>query len=342
MKCTLIFRSAVLLCLTNIMLVGGIRADLLHLTNGESLSGTLVQLDAGRLQWNSEILGELDIDQSHVRAIETGTRFDLKLSRKELRNCWMYRENSKQLLHCDEGVEALRDWKLVVAVAPELGPVGPRLQQKGEVRLAVEDSNGNTNLERYDLESDVELRYADHRHNFRLRYLEEDANGSTTQNSWRGGYRYDRFLTPQWFLSGNAFYEEDEFKDLDQRASVGAGGGFQFIDTEYVELIATSTINFVEEEFGNTENRQTTALLWSLQFNWKFNDDGMEFFHRHSALQAFDETADYELDSSTGLKYPINGHFSSVVQYEYSFDNIPADDARRIDRTWSVGMNYNW
>jgi len=317
-------------------------AALLHLSNGESISGALEGGADGKLDWQSAILGELSVDQGHIKSVETEQRFEFKLNGSTLHQCWMYVDRGKQLLHCNEGVIPLFYWKLVIAAGEPEQYVPPHLSQRGDIKLAIEASNGNTNLEKYDLDGNLELRYANSRHAFLLRYVEENARGTTTQNRWRSTQRDDQFLTDQWFLAGNAFYEEDEVKDLDSRTSVGLGGGYQFLDTDFIELVGTATVNYVDEKFSEGDGRRTPALLWNTRFRWQFTNEGLEFFHRNAILQAFDSSGDYELDTSTGLKYPIMGSLSSVMQFDYSYDNTPGDNAGKTDRKWSIGMNYQW
>jgi putative salt-induced outer membrane protein YdiY len=318
-------------------------ADRLHFTDGESITGSLLGVGDGQVRWRSDILGELTIEQHHVRHIETGEHYDLRTSGQELTNCWMFVQRDRQHLHCDQGVQVLPSWKLVVAAGDAILDPPPALTQKGNVVLAFEDSTGNNEITKYNIDARSELRYIESRHTLGLLYQEEQAANATTRNRWRTSYQYDQFFTAQWFVTGNAFHEEDEFKEIDSRSSVGLGMGYQFLETSYIDLLGKVTINYVDETFNNAPNRSTPAFLWNLDFAWRFNERGMEFFHRHVVLQAFESYDDWEVSTITGLKYPINGHFSSVFQLEYDYDNLPAED--RIDKRdskWSVGLNYNW
>jgi hypothetical protein len=286
------------------------QADRLHFTDGESITGALVGIDEGKVGWTSAILGDLYIEQHHVEWIETGDRFDLKISGKELNNCWMYLQRNRQLLQCDEGLQTLSSWKLVIAAGATLKEPLPLLAQKGSLIIAAEDSSGNNNITKYNVEARSEIRFIESRHTLALRYQEESVDSQTTRNAWLTSYQYDQFFTEQWFATGNAFYQEDEFRELDQRSSVGLGMGYQFLD---------------------------------MDFAWRFNEEGMAFFHRHVMLQGFDSSDDWELTTTTGFKYPINGHFSSVVQLEYDYDNLPAESAvDKKDQKWSIGVNYDW
>jgi putative salt-induced outer membrane protein YdiY len=316
----------------------------LFLPENESISGSLVSIDEGRLRWSSPVLGELTVGLQHVEYIESERRFDVQTSAQEWGACVMSVDQSLgQMLHCDEGTEFIGSWILVTSVEEVVDEPLPILAQIGSLKLAAENSSGNSNISKYRLDGFSELRLLESRHTINLRYDEESASDTTTRNMWRTSYQYDQFFTRKWFATGNAFYEEDEFKDLDERSSVGLGLGYQFLETYDMQLNGKGTVNYLDERFSNGVERTTPAFLWNLDFVWRFNDKGMRFFHRHAFLVAFDEGDDFELATTTGFQYPINGHFSSVIQLEYDYDERPADDLiRKKDAKWSVGVDYNW
>ncbi|MEH6585337.1 MAG: DUF481 domain-containing protein [Halioglobus sp.] len=333
----------VLTLLASLALVSAANADRLHFSDGESITGTLVGITDGNVQWKSAILGDLSVGLLHVEYVESGSHFDMQTTGSELSNCWMFIQQGKQHLHCDQGVQRLGDWKLVVAAGETITEPQPLLEQKGGLILALEDAAGNTDITKYDINARTELRFFDTRHTIALRYQDESSNREKTRESWLGSYQYDQFFTDQWFATGNAFYEEDRFRELDQRASVGLGMGYQFLETAYFDLLGKGTVNYVDERFTTGVTRERPAFLWNLNFAWRVNDQGMEVFHRHAALQSFRQGDDFEINTTTGLKYPINGAFSSIFQLEYNYDNLPAEKTiDKVDRKWSVGVNYDW
>jgi putative salt-induced outer membrane protein YdiY len=315
----------------------------LFLPENESISGSLVGIEEGRLRWSSPILGELTIDLQHVQYIESDRRFDVHTSEREWGDCVMIVDQSGQVLDCNEGIEWIGSWVLVTSAEEVVDQPLPMLAQIGSLKLAAENSSGNSNISKYRLDAYSEIRLLDSRHTINIRYDEESASDTTTRNKWQTSYQYDQFFTRKWFATGNAFYEEDEFKDLDERSSVGLGLGYQFLETHYMQLNGKGTVNYLDERFSNGVERTTPAFLWNLDFVWRFNDKGMKFFHRHAFLVAFDEGDDFEIATTSGFQYPINGHFSSVIQLEYDYDERPADDLiNKKDAKWSVGVDYNW
>jgi putative salt-induced outer membrane protein YdiY len=317
-------------------------ADRLHFADGESISGTLVGITAGVVNWSSPNLGELAIEQHHIASIESLEHFDMKTSGRELTNCSLSVQSESQHLQCDQGDQTIASWTLVVELGNAFAE-RPILAQKGSVKIAAEDSNGNTNITKYNVDGRSEWRYIESRHTFALLYQEESAESTSTRNMWRTAYQYDQFFTEQWFAAGSAFYEEDKFKDIEQRSAVGLGLGYQFFETSYLNLSGKGTINYVDEQLTNGAERANSAFLWNLNLSWRLNDKGTEFFHRHALLQSLENGSDFEMNTFTGLKYPINGHFSSVFQVEYDYDNLPADSSvDKNDEKWSLGLDYSW
>ncbi|MBT4522042.1 MAG: DUF481 domain-containing protein [Halieaceae bacterium] len=319
------------------------RADRLYFADGESITGALVSIEAGKVKWASEILGDLSIDQQHVELIDSRLSFRLNTNDESLTNCTMSVQQGQQQLQCDQGLESLDNWSLIISAGADLPESPPQLTQKGTVSVAAENSSGNNEITKYNIAARSELRYIESRHTFALQYQEESAESKTTRNMWRGSYQYDQFFSGQWFATGNSFYEEDEFKGIDERSSVGLGMGYQFLETTSFNLLGKGTVNYVDEELSNGVSRTTPAFLWNLDFTWRVNDAGMEFFHRHVMLQAIDSGDDFEVTTLTGFRYPINGHFNSIIQLEYDYDNLPADDTvEKRDQKWSIGLDYNW
>lgn len=343
MLASLSIRGFLCSLLFGILLASQAHANRLYFTDGESISGVFGGIADGKVKWTSAILGELSVDLHHVQKIESGDHFDLKLTGRELHNCWMFIQRDKQHLHCDEGVQPLADWKLVVSAGETLTEPQPLLQKKGSVALALEDASGNSNITKYDINARTELRYLESRHTIGLRYQDESAERQTTRQSWLTTYQYDQFFTDQWFATGNAFYEEDKFRELDRRTSAGLGMGYQFLETAYFDLLGKGTFNYVDEEFTTGINRNRPAFLWNLDFAWRVTGGGVELFHRHAMLQSFEKGEDYEINTTTGFKYPINGSLSSVIQLEYNYDNLPAETVvEKTDQKWSIGVNYDW
>ena len=61
--------------------------------------------------------------------------------------------------------------------------------------------------------------------------------------------KYDRFLTEKWYLYANTSFENDKFKDLRLRSTLGVGTGYQFFDTPRTILSLEGGIDYVHTDF---------------------------------------------------------------------------------------------
>lgn len=316
-------------------------ADRLVLSNGDSISGELVEIKDGFLLWKSDMMGELKIDQGHVQIINSDKRVDVTLSSGALQECWMYAEKNKQLLHCDEGVQVLPNWKRVIAMGEEVAP-RPFVEHKGNVLVALESTSGNTELEKYDLEGAMEWRFETVRHTISFEYDNEKTQDEETKNNWEVGYAHDWFVTDQFFWTARASYEEDEFKDIDNRVELGGGFGYEFIKTRFVTLSGTAGIDYVEEDFGAEDSRNSTVLRLGSSASWKPTVDGIEIYHKNEFKQSMKTGDDYLFETKTGVSFPIAGGLKSVLEYEWDYKNLPAEGKDTIDSKWSFGVKYDW
>src|SRR5258705_3043914 len=60
--------------------------------------------------------------------------------------------------------------------------------------------------------------------------------GVETARNWSFTGKYDRFLTSRLFANANANFTNDRFRDIDLRTALGAGIGYQVLETAPIDL----------------------------------------------------------------------------------------------------------
>ena len=334
------FFGLIIFCVT-----GAAQADQLLLDSGDTISGSLINVKEGLLIWNSPVLGELKIEQTHVLAVQADKPFDLQGDIGLLRQCLLVSNDGRQLLECESGDLALDKWASVALVAEKIEPELPeteKIEKNGEVTLALEGSSGNTEKERYELDATMEFRDGKKRHILGIEVDNEKSRGLETKNEWEVGYQFDYFVTDQWFLTSNSSYEEDEFKDIEHKISLGAGAGYQYFQTTVSSLSSTLGLNYVEEVQTDGTNQDSSAVRVTFDYKWKPFENEMELYHRNEILQTLSGETYYAFESITGVSIPINGYFHSVVEYDYDYNSEPAAGKNTADRKWSLGLRYKW
>ncbi len=318
-------------------------AGSLWLNNGDKLSGELVQILDGELVWRSPILGELTISQLQVAFMSTRSGYHVMLgSNLRLRHCALQRREQQQWLSCEGAERRLKTWQGLSQVVTDEFVDKTAYDFSGSVTIALEDSGGNT--EEVEVGADIrsQLRNDKNRHSLAIDVDIKESDGEQTKDEQTYRYKYDRFVTEQWYWTGNAGYEKDDFKEMEVRKTAGAGLGYQVIDTDFVVLDLEGGLNYIVEEFEGGADNEKGALRLTTDFEWQLRDNGLSFFHRNLLWQTFESGDDWELETETGFLLPILGRLSSELKLEYDYDNLPAEEDEQVDRVWTMGVRYDW
>ncbi len=95
------------------------------------------------------------------------------------------------------------------------------------------------------------------------------------------------------------------------------------------------------EYFDESDDQNYPIGLWRVSFDHNlFEKWKLQTFHKHRYTQSLEDGDDFIFLSSTGLRIPINKHFQSTIQYNFDWDNEPADDTEEDDRETLFTAGY--
>ncbi len=323
----------------------------LSLANGDRISGALKGIQSTNIIWHSPVLGKMRIDRAEVISIKTDVPITIELnpslvdSKRLVFNACVFSRSpaGSHLMQCDEGIEILLDELNEIGLAyAEPDFKEEYIKHTGLITLRAENERKSTKSRELDLDAYFQVRYAATRHTLRLDYDTEKVDKEKIENELKATYKYDYFISDMWFVYGNGAYERDEFKDLEQKYSVAAGPGYQFFEHELGSLELEGGLQYQSERFKSDKDRNQLALRWALDFKWLLSSYGIEFFHDHQVTVVTDQLDDYDLESRTGLRFPIIDHLNALLQYDYDYDNNPSDDASKIESVMSMGVTLSW
>jgi putative salt-induced outer membrane protein YdiY len=120
---------------------------------------------------------------------------------------------------------------------------------------------------------------------------------STIASAVRGGWSYNRNVTPRFFVSAMNSYEHDGFQNLDLRFVAGLGAGLKAIRREAVTLDLEAGGDYARENF-------------------------LDGVHRNVAEANFGDTFAYKLSSATSITqgFQFFNNLSEAGQYRMNFD----------------------
>jgi hypothetical protein len=125
---------------------------------------------------------------------------------------------------------------------------------------------------------------------------------STVANAIRGGWSYNRDLTPRLFVSTFNDYEYDQFQNLDLRFVIGGGLGFNAIKTETTTLALIGGGDYNHEKFSTGVNRNSGEI--------NFGDD---FLHKFSSASSVTQSFRVFPNLTRTGEYRINFDLAAVT-----------------------------
>jgi putative salt-induced outer membrane protein YdiY len=209
--------------------------------------------------------------------------------------------------------------------------------------LGAETKTGNTEADKLNLDSRIVIEQtALNRFTVAARLAREESENTLTKEQYHLGGKYDRFFTPRWYGFVGMGFEQDKFKDLGLRSTVGAGSGYQFFDSDELRVSLEGGLSYTDEDLISEDDNSYAGFNWGFVWEQALFDKRLNFFHRHRGNQGFDESDNLIVNASTGLRVPVMAGMSATAQYDIDWDRSPPDEADNTDQTYLLGVGYDW
>jgi len=256
------------------------QADQVTLKNGDTLTGTLVKKDGGKVTLKSEFLGEVTFPWDAVTAVKSDNPVFVVLPGGQ--------EVSGKL--STEGT----DLAVATAAAPITTPLTSvtalrdtaeqrkykRLLRPGllelwngyvDLGLALARGNARTTTFNTALEAARVTRSDKTRLYLNEIYSTATINRQTgdTASAVRGGLAYDHNLNPRLFFNLFNDYEHDRFQNLNLRFVAGGGLGLHAINRERNRLDVLAGVSYERENFSTPLTRDSAEAYWGDDWNFK-------------------------------------------------------------------------
>jgi putative salt-induced outer membrane protein YdiY len=169
-----------------------------------------------------------------------------------------------------------------------------------------------------------------------------DSEDVKTEDKALGYMKYDHFFTKKWYGYANATGEQDEFKDLDLRVTLGAGAGYQFIESDRTNLSLEAGLSYVNENYIIAEDNSFVAGRWALRFDHFILPKSLQYFLYHTGLQSVEDSDDLILFTQTGFRIPFYKNLNITAQFNWEYDKSPSPGKKESDYTYLLTFGYLW
>jgi len=320
------------------------QADQVTLSNGDRVTGIVVNKETEFLVLQTPEFGELKIRWSQITRIYSEKEVKLYLKDgSRMHGALETITDGTVVVYSGEGPPpAPINLEDVVFINPAPDISGEGVKNLGRFNLGYSSSSGN---------SDLETLYADAENIARTRNNRFTLGGKTrrskdhereSESNWLAFGKWDHFLTKKWYSYANTNFENDQFKDIELRSTVGVGTGYQFFESEKTNLSAEVGLTYVNTDFIVAPDEEYPALRWALKFDHFLFGTRTQFFHQDEVYAAIDDSDSAFVRTQTGLRFPLIYRVSGTLQYNLDWDNDPAPDRESTDEAIVFTMGLTW
>lgn len=322
--------------------------DVMLLTNGDRLTGKIKQLTDGKLVFESDVGGELNVDLSKIRTFSSDAPIEVHFSDGTLiKQAIVSGAAPGRIGIRATGTLTAQEFDLtkITSINP---PAKPTPKWHGAVSAGFSATQGNTSTERQNLSVDVSRRSENDRITVKADYArgkqEDPVTGEeeTTENWWRTRLKYDYFVSKKLYVYGDSRYEKDSVAELDRRMVVGVGGGYQWIESDDMSFSTEAGLASLYERFDNQTGSNTEV---SVQLGYHFDKKlykALTFINDLTYYPSIGDFTDYYLTSTAELRASFLKSMFANFKVIFDYDATPAEGAGNTDVKYMLGVGWSF
>ena len=322
-------------------------SDEVHLKNGDRLTGKIDHLVEGKLVFKSDVAGKVTVDLSNIQTFSSDDPITVNLKDKT--------GFKQKVLSAGpgrfgvEGSEALKAQEFavddIVSINP---PVKPIPKWTGDISVGITSTHGNTKTEMISANASFAKRTEQDRTTVSADYAkgeQEDTDTGETvtiEDWWRAKGKYDYFFSKKTYGYLDGRYEKDAVAELDRRMIIGAGVGYQWLESENMNFSTELGLASLYEKFDNqTDSNSEMSIQLGYNFDKKLAKN-IKFTHDLTYYPSIDKFSDYFLTSTAGIRADFTEKIFLTFKTIFNFDETPAIGAHKTDVKYFLGLGYRF
>lgn len=323
--------------------------DWIQLTSNEWLKGELIGFLDDEIKFDSDVLGELEIDWDDIKNIYSSRRYGISIrGHEELLGEISLDRQQLVILTAGREIRVPREELLAVtaSAAREID------RWSGDLNLGVNVRQGNTEFVEYNTIAGAQRRTP--RSRTLLDYVGNfnETTGEEVANNHRVNGTFDRFSGSRLFwrpLIGQYF--RDRFQNIEHQGTLETGLGYDLIDTSKTDLLVYggAGANFVRRrsvEFGQPKESTSPALSLGTAFETELTS-WMDYILSFQMTFLDEESGTYQHHLLTTLSTDLIGGIDLDISFIWDrTENPPPGEEgitpERDDFRLAVGVGFDF
>ena len=327
--------------LASLILCPGVLADEVTMTNGDVITGEILTLEGGKLKVKTPYNAGLELDWASVKSVRSDVPVELVLEddRHVKGTLETNPDGTLQVVTESAGPVPIGAPSMVTGMNP---PEVKWISYTGDLLAGASYLSGNTETASFKLSGKFIARTERHRGTLRGGWNYSEDKKIVTARRLGGSAKYDFFITEKLYAYLNGLLEYDSFQDLDLRATLGPGLGYQFLDNDRLKLAGELGYSYVSEDFKIAPDNEYSSARWSFDFNWDIVKKKIALFHFDEGYISVEDTDNFYFRSEQGLRFNVWKDFGTTFQANIDYNNAPSPGKDTTDTPLIFGLTYNY
>ncbi len=336
---------ALLLYLT--LLVQPATADEIIFTNGDRLTGKIIQLVDKKLVFQSDVAGEITVDVSKVQTLSSDEPVEIHLNDGTILKQKLLKAGPNRF--SIEETDTLQAQEFDLSAVSSINPPDkPKPKWTGNISVGLTSTHGNTKTDQRNASINLNRRTEKDRISLNADYArgeQEDPDTGKekkTEDWWRTKAKYDYFFTKKFYGYLNNRYEKDSIAELDRRIVFGSGAGYQWVESEDMNFSTEAGLASLYEKFDNTGDSNNEL---SMQLGYNFDKKlykKIKLVHDLTYLPSLDEFSDYYLSTTAEVRAYFTERFFANFKAILDYDATPAPGSGGTDVKYIFGLGMSF
>jgi putative salt-induced outer membrane protein len=209
----------------------------------------------------------------------------------------------------------------------------------GQGELGFTSTSGNTDSQNLNARLSLSRQKQQWRHSASIDVIQAKTDGIKSADSREFRWRSEYGFSEKSYAYGQARYQQDKFAGFDHVASLVAGLGSRFIETERHLLDLSAGVGYrdtKDSEFGVTTN--SAIIASDLAYQYRFSETAT--FDQAILVEAGEDNT--YIQSDTALRARINSKLSSKIGYQIKHNTDVTPSVENTDRIVTVALVYDF
>jgi len=312
-------------------------ADVVTLENGDVLTGVLEGYDGSRLEIETRHSDLIRVRWSQVATIKTKHPVRVELITRDV--------VAGVLTMDDEGfitIESNEMEEPFVIHRSQISRMDRRKSRwEGSFSLSANVNDGSSDTSSFLFKFDLWWKGPSDTISVKGNATYNTAGGSATDNTAYGQVRYDYLLGAGTYVFGSLEADHDEFQEIRLRTVWTGGGGYAFLQRNWIELTTDLGVSYTTEEDRDRDTSSYPGGRAGLRFKWELGAD----FEIHDVLTFYPNFQDgdaWRFRNEVSLKRSVYKGWNIDAGIITRYENQPLGDAQRASSTYYLGLGYTF